>query len=122
MGEFDEGFRSRVSCALHYPSLDEKGRWEIWSNFIASLRDQGEDLNREDLKAKLDVLARHKLNGRQIRNTINTARQLAKYKRESLAYNHIDQAIDVANDFEEYVIKTHGHSDEERVRSQGTRY
>jgi SpoVK/Ycf46/Vps4 family AAA+-type ATPase len=122
VGTFDEAFKSRVQLAMHYPSLDEKGRWEIWRNFMNVLRDDGEHVNYEELKDKLDVLARHKLNGRQIRNTINTARQLARYRKERLAYSHFDQAIDVANEFEEYVVKTHGHDDEEWVRSQRTRY
>jgi SpoVK/Ycf46/Vps4 family AAA+-type ATPase len=119
---FDEAFKSRVQLAMHYPALDEPGRWEIWRNFVNVLKDEGENVNYEELKGKLDVLARHKLNGRQIRNTINTARQLAKYRKEKLAYSHFEQAIDVTNEFEEYVVKTHDHDDEEWVRSQRTRY
>lgn len=122
VGMFDEAFKSRVQLALHYPPLDEKGRWEIWRNFINALKDEGEKVNTEELKDKIDVLAKHKLNGRQIRNIINTARQLAKYRKDTLSYSHIDQALDVANEFEEYVLKTHGHSDEEYAREQGTRF
>jgi SpoVK/Ycf46/Vps4 family AAA+-type ATPase len=122
VGTFDEAFKSRVQLAMHYPSLDEKGRWEIWRNFINSLKEEGEDINHEELKEKTDVLARHKLNGRQIRNTVNTARQLARFRKETVSYAHFDQAIDVANEFEEYVVKTHGHTDEEWNREQRTRY
>ena len=76
----------------------------------------------EELEYKLEALATHDINGRQIRNTINTARQLAWYKKEKLMYSHFDLALDVANEFEEYVVKTHGHTAEEWARSQRTRY
>jgi hypothetical protein len=111
-----------VQLALHYPPLEERGRWEIWRNFINALKDEGEKVNTEELKDKIDVLAKHTLNGRQIRNIINTARQLAKYKGDTLSYSHLDQAIDVANEFEEYVLKTQGHSDEEYARDLGMRF
>lgn len=122
VGTFDEAFKSRVQLAMHYPSLDPKGRWEIWRNFIHSLNDTGEAVKLEELTDKTDILAQHNLNGRQIRNAVKTAQQLALYKREPLEYRHLEQAIDVINEFEEYVVKAHGHSDEEWVRAQRTRY
>jgi SpoVK/Ycf46/Vps4 family AAA+-type ATPase len=121
IGTFDEAFKSRVQLALNYPMLDEKGRWEIWRNFLTSLKENGENINFEDVKEKLDILARHSLNGRQIRNAINTARQLARYKGEQLRYAHVDQAVGVVNEFENYVKKVHGHSDEDYAREQGLR-
>jgi hypothetical protein len=122
VGMFDEAFMSRVQLAMHYPALDEAGRFEIWDNFLQTLNTGMEDVNHDELKHKLNVLARHPLNGRQIRNTVNTARQLAHYKKERLAYCHFAQAIEVAKEFEEYVEKTHGHTNEEWMRSQKARY
>jgi SpoVK/Ycf46/Vps4 family AAA+-type ATPase len=122
VGTFDEAFKSRVQLAMHYPDLDNDGRFEIWNNLVGALKDEGEAINFDEIKGKLNVLARHRLNGRQIRNTINTARQLAKYKKETLAYSHFDQAVDVANDFEKYLVDARGHTDEEWARSQGTRH
>ena len=122
VGTFDEAFKSRVQLALHYPPLEELGRWEIWNNFINALKDDGESINYKELQVKRDILAKHKLNGRQIRNTINTARQVAKYKGEMMSFSHIDQAIEVVNEFEEYVVNTHGHTDDEYARSSGARY
>jgi SpoVK/Ycf46/Vps4 family AAA+-type ATPase len=121
IGTFDEAFKSRVQLALHYPTLDRDGRWEVWRNFAQSLEENGEDINFDEIKKKLDILARHSLNGRQIRNTINTARQLARYKGERLRYAHVDQAIGVVNEFEKYVTDVHGHDDEEYAREQGLR-
>lgn len=83
--------------------------------------DQDEKLKYQGLKDQLDALARHKLNGRQIRNIINTARQLARYKKESLAYTHVEQALDVVNEFEKYVSDMRGYTDDEYAKSQGHR-
>ncbi|KAI4681791.1 uncharacterized protein J4E84_007387 [Alternaria hordeiaustralica] len=121
IGTFDEAFKSRIQLALHYPPLNRDGRWEVWRNFVKSLSEAGENINTEEITNKLDILARHKLNGRQIRNTINTARQLARYKKDSLRYAHVDQAVRVVNEFEKYVTDVHGHDDEEYARDQGLR-
>jgi len=121
IGTFDEAFKSRIQLALHYPPLNRDGRWGVWRNLVRSLSEAGEDINTEEITNKLDILARHKLNGRQIRNTINTARQLARYKKDSLRYAHVDQAVRVVNEFEKYVTDIHGHDDEEYARDQGLR-
>ncbi|KAI4950396.1 hypothetical protein J4E91_004278 [Alternaria rosae] len=121
IGTFDEAFKSRIQLALHYLPLNKEGRWEVWRNFVQSLSETGEIANKEEITRKLDVLARYKLNGRQIRNAINTARQLAQYKKEYLRYTHVDQAIRVVNEFEKYVADIHGHDDEEYARDQGLR-
>lgn len=122
VGTFDEAFKSRVQLAMHYPSLEKDGRLEIWNTFIKDLRKNTDEVNYDGLMDRIDILARHKLNGRQIRNTVKTARQLAYFRKEKLEYSHFEVAIGVANEFEEYVEKTHGHTDEEWVRSQRTRY
>jgi hypothetical protein len=61
------------------------------------------------------------LNGRQIRNFVWTARELAKYRKERLEYTHLEQVIEIANEFEEYLENTQGHTDEVYARTQGTR-
>jgi SpoVK/Ycf46/Vps4 family AAA+-type ATPase len=121
IGTFDEAFKSRVQLALHYPPLNDKAREEIWHNFMRSLFAEGENVDFEELNEKLYVLAKHKLNGRQIRNTISTARQLAQYRKEKLRFVHMNQALQVVDEFEKYVTDVHGHSDEEYARDLGTR-
>jgi SpoVK/Ycf46/Vps4 family AAA+-type ATPase len=120
IGTFDEAFKSRVQLALHYPPLDYAGREGVWRNFAKSLLESDEDIDHEGIKDKLDVLAKHNLNGRQIRNTINTARQLATYYKQTLRYSHVDKAVRVVNDFEKYVSDTRG-PDEEYAQEQGWR-
>lgn len=45
-------------------------------------------------------LARHDLNGRQIKNTVRTAQALAVNKGEPLAMKHIRQVLDVHMSFD----------------------
>lgn len=114
VGTFDEAFKSRIQLAMHYPVLGEAERWTIWAKIIDSLNG---DVDRQELKRSRDKLARCPLNGRQIRNTIKTAKQLALYEKVPLGYGHIDSAIKVADEFETYVQKSHGgETDEERAR------
>lgn len=136
MGIFDEAFKSRVQLALHYPPLDAKGRWQIWNNFFRLLErkessadtrfshtvlEEGEDVNIEELRDKIDVLAKEKLNGRQIRNAITAARQLARFRNKPLGYTHLDQTIRVVDEFESYVEKTQGNKAGDYARATGIR-
>ncbi|KAI1739152.1 AAA family ATPase [Xylaria scruposa] len=138
VGIFDEAFKSRVQLTLHYPPLDAKGRWQIWDNFIRLLQKQqeqattqasnrntgladGEQVNTEELRDKIDVLAKENLNGRQIRNAITSARRLARFRNKPLSYTHLDQTIRVVDEFEKYVEKTHGHSARDYARATGVR-
>ncbi|KAI1752740.1 P-loop containing nucleoside triphosphate hydrolase protein [Xylaria castorea] len=138
VGIFDEAFKSRVQLTLHYPPLDTKGRWQIWDNFIRLLQKQqeqaitqesnrntgladGERVNTEELRDKIDVLAKENLNGRQIRNAITSARQLARFRDKPLSYTHLDQTIRVVNEFEKYVEKMHGHNARDYARATGVR-
>lgn len=83
--------------------------------------DGDERLNIKQLNEKVDILARHPLNGRQIRNVINNARHLARFKERVLAYSHICETLDIATEFEEYLTRTRGHTDEEYAKAEGIR-
>ena len=123
VGTFDEAFKSRLQLALHYENLKEDDRRKIWENFIKrlkSLEETGVDF--DDLDTHVDALAKHKLNGRQIRNAITTARQLALYEEKDLDYNHLQQVIKVALKFDKYTTKMQGdRTDDEIMRSEGIR-
>ncbi|KAH7370954.1 AAA family ATPase [Rhexocercosporidium sp. MPI-PUGE-AT-0058] len=120
VGTFDEAFKSRIQLAIHYPALEEKGRWEIWSNFINSLDKATAKV--DELKLKVDLLSRSKLNGRQIRNTVKTAMQLAEFRKEILDYTHFERVLEVADEFEKYIDETHGGAtDDEFAKAQNIR-
>jgi hypothetical protein len=70
---FDDAFQSRIHIALRYDSLDHKAKKTIFKIFIERVR----ILEKIDLmpfsEEDFNVLARHDLNGRQIKNTVRTA-------------------------------------------------
>lgn len=121
VGIFDEAFKSRIQVALHYENLDRSSRKRIWQNFIDMLEEDEEDVNFDEIKLHLDELAGKELNGRQIRNVLTTARQLAIFNNERLDWEHLEQALSVSSDFSAYLKKVQGHTDDQRARDIGIR-
>ena len=121
IGIFDEAFKSRIQVALHYENLNRSARKKIWQNFLDMLEEDEEDVNFDEIKFRLDDLAGKELNGRQIRNVLTTARQLAMFKKERLDYGHLEQALSVSSDFTNYLKRVQGHTDDERMRDTALR-
>ncbi|OCL11062.1 P-loop containing nucleoside triphosphate hydrolase protein [Glonium stellatum] len=121
VGTFDEAFKSRIQVALHYPTLDRISQKKIWQNFFDMLRIDEEDVNLDELSRHMDELADQEMNGRQIRNALTTARQLALFKKQTLDWEHLEQAIKTARDFNRYLKGVHGHTDEQWAREQKMR-
>ncbi|KAH6631402.1 hypothetical protein F5144DRAFT_216528 [Chaetomium tenue] len=108
---FDDAFQSRIHIALRYDSLDHRAKKAIFKIFIERVRVL-EKINlmpftEEDYTA----LARHELNGRQIKNTVRTAQALAVNKGEPLAMTHIRQVLDVQTNFERDLKGGPGYQD-----------
>jgi len=124
VGTFDEAFKSRMQLAVHYPTPGEPECRKFWLNFINAFEESHAAISVPELRWEVDELAKQDLNGRQIRNTIKTARQLAAHKgHHVLEVTHLKHVIDVATDFERYIVATRGHTDEQwaaatRVRAQ----
>ncbi|OAL57158.1 P-loop containing nucleoside triphosphate hydrolase protein [Pyrenochaeta sp. DS3sAY3a] len=121
VGIFDEAFRSRIHIALHYEDLKPRARKQIWLNFLTRLEDSDEGGGVEEIKARVDELARHQLNGREIRNAISTARQLASYEGKTMGWEHVELAITTADKFGTYLRNVHGHTDLEWAKEKGER-
>ena len=58
------------------------------------------------------------MNGRQIRNAVTTARQLARFRKTKLRYAHLKQAIGVSQKFEDYVREVKGGQDDDEIAEQ----
>ncbi|KAI0972612.1 hypothetical protein F4678DRAFT_460182 [Xylaria arbuscula] len=121
VGTFDEAFKSRIQLALHYPPLDAPSRRKIWRNFLDILTADNENMDVDDIVAHMDKLSSYEMNGRQIRNALTTARQLALFEQETLDWDRIKDSIEVANDFNRYLVDVHGHTEEQWSRENNLR-
>jgi len=121
VGTFDEAFKSRIQVSLHYEDLTKKARQTIWNNFIVMLEEAGEDVNISDLESHLEEIASEEMNGRQIRNAMTTARQLALHRKERLHWEHLDQVLKTAREFNRYLKNVQGHTDKQWAREQRLR-
>jgi hypothetical protein len=123
VGTFDEAFKSRIQLALHYENLTRNQRRTIWENFIKRLEHiEKDNVNARNLREYLDELAAHDMNGRQIRNALTTARQLALYKGKQMDYSLLKHAITVSSKFDQYLRNVkHNFSDDELAREGGVR-
>ena len=107
VGTFDEAFKSRIQLALRYEKLRDDQRKQIWRNFLNRLRNLGEaeKIDFHDVVHHLDELAAYPMNGREIRNSITTGRQLARFMKEKMTYSHLKRAIGVAEKFDKYLAE-----------------
>lgn len=123
IGVFDEAFKSRIQLALHYPTLGPYQRLRIWENFIDRLESfQDSSVDIADLRDHLEELKEERMNGRQIRNAITTARQYAEWKRTTLTYEHLKDVIEVSGRFDKYLDKLNGgFSQDQLAEDEGIR-
>lgn len=116
VGIFDEAFKSRIQVSLHYEDHTASARKAIWKNFINILESSSANANIGELEDHLDELAQEEMNGRQIRNAMTTARQLALHQKERLDWTHLEQALSTAKEFDRYLKVQGGHSDKQWAR------
>ncbi|KAI0813925.1 hypothetical protein GGR55DRAFT_487166 [Xylaria sp. FL0064] len=140
VGTFDEAFRSRIQLTLRYENLNQNQRYKIWENFVRRLETlesskaalasstsptrgiSGYGFDFRDIRAHIPELAERNLNGREIRNAISTARQLAMYKKEPMNYKHLERVIKETSKFEAYITELNrGFSSDEILKDKGER-
>jgi len=149
VGTFDEAFKSRIQLSLHYENLDRSQRMKIWKNFLNRLKSLEEESNKvkavleplpetsrkrkreednaqgidyDDIDCYLAELADQEMNGRQIRNAITTARQLAKFKNVKMSHTHLMHVIKVSSRFDKYLQKIqNNYTDDQVARGEGFR-
>ncbi|PYI06177.1 P-loop containing nucleoside triphosphate hydrolase protein [Aspergillus sclerotiicarbonarius CBS 121057] len=106
VGTFDEAFKSRIQLSLNYPPLTLPQRRKIWLNLINRLKRLNQpNIDFEDVECYIPELAEKDMNGRQIRNSITTARQLAKFKGRNMSYEDLKHVIGVASEFDQYLFE-----------------
>ena len=105
VGTLDEAFKSRIQLALQYDNPMEHQRKQIWRNFFQNLRDLEEEKNIDfdDIMLNMDDLSGYPMNGRQIRNSITSARKLARFRQKKMTFTHLRHAITMAEKFDGYL-------------------
>ncbi|KAI1300902.1 hypothetical protein F5Y03DRAFT_363254 [Xylaria venustula] len=125
VGTFDEGFRSRIQLAIHYPKLEQPERRKVWDNFVNRLGSDPiatVDIDIRNLHTNLTELSKFELNGREIRNAINVARPLAKSEGQKVDFESLKKVIKVQQKFYTYMKNMNeGLDDEEVAREEGKR-
>lgn len=97
VSSFDSAFQSRIHVTINYPSLDQTSRRKIWQTFV---RPEGVDLQHRSTitNSELNELAEMRLNGREIKNIVKTARLLANKKNTGLSLGHIKTVLRIKQD------------------------
>ena len=97
---FDDAFQSRIHVALRYGELTTKAKRSVWKMFLDKVAQKDGVETTAFKEADYDKLARHHLNGRQIKNAVRTAQALAVNEKKALDMGHIAQVLEVAETFE----------------------
>jgi SpoVK/Ycf46/Vps4 family AAA+-type ATPase len=85
--EIDRAFQSRIDMHLQYPDLDEKVRYAVWRNFLATSK-RKVAITEEEIR----TLSMVPLNGRQIKSIMKQAMLLAaRAKDTSLRLEHVQR-------------------------------
>jgi AAA+ superfamily predicted ATPase len=93
---FDQAMKSRIHLALSYKPPEEEMRRLIWTQTLKSIPTEELDM---DFEAIEDLILQE-LNGREITNSINTARTLSRFDSQPLQLKHIQTVLDVKKEFD----------------------
>lgn len=95
---FDDAFKSRIHVPLKYDELPAESRLKVWKNFLENADiEGGVNIDEDGYRS----LAEGRLNGRQIKNVVRTAKSLAAYKRRRLDCAQLQQVMEIQMAFEE---------------------
>lgn len=130
VGQIDDAFISRVHVAFEYKRLDKSAREKIWKNFFQKLgRERPDDIEIEKSARKYALDCDLELNGREIRNAIQTAIALAaaeaRDKRKTaivVTERIITRVLDMSKSFHDYVYKIRQEDEADRSAARGDRY
>ncbi|KAI2466558.1 P-loop containing nucleoside triphosphate hydrolase protein [Annulohypoxylon bovei var. microspora] len=92
---FDDGFKSRIHVPIRYTDLTFASRLQIWRTLCRRVPG-GVDVDEQGLES----LARHDMNGRQIKNIIKAAESLAAFDGVKVDLTQIEQVAKIQNAFE----------------------
>ena len=85
----DAAFQSRIHISMAYSELSVSSRRQVWSDFLSGGGSKTHGFSDGDL----DILAEYKMNGREIKNVLKTARLLASKKEQRLGISHVNSVL-----------------------------
>jgi hypothetical protein len=91
----DSAFFSRISVALKFADAGEDKRRQIWSNLLNAAQIENVDAA---------ALAKHDINGRQIKNAIRLSQTLAKADGNPVTVDYIERTIRMTENFKREVM------------------
>ncbi|KAL2811668.1 hypothetical protein BJX63DRAFT_271422 [Aspergillus granulosus] len=97
---FDDAFQSRIHVALRYGDLTTKAKRSVWKMFLEKVQAMDGVQTAKFTDKDYDLLSRHNLNGRQIKNSVRTAQALAVNEKTPLSMEHIKRVLGVAETFD----------------------
>lgn len=137
VGQIDDAFVSRIHVAIGYPTLDAETRKKIWNGFFLKLireRAGKVQIAPDAKKWVLDTTSKGQaeLNGRDIRNALQTAITLAEFEcEEDPDYNpslaivvskeHFQKVLEMSNKFHSYVTSIRREDERRRASGRGDR-
>jgi hypothetical protein len=98
----DEAFESRISYPLRFHELRRDDRYQIWTDFIQNMKIL--PAHKTNLLNEVGRWSEAEINGRQIRNVILMAENIAASdeKHPRLMPHHIDDLLNVTIEFSDY--------------------
>lgn len=137
VGQIDDAFISRVHVAIGYNALNAETRKKIWHGFFQKLARERAGKIQIALDAKKWVLettgeGQAQLNGRDIRNALQTAITLAKFESEEdadyspemvivVTKDHFQRVLEMSNKFHNYVTSIRREDERRRAQGRGDR-
>lgn len=103
ISSFDPAAQSRIHLALKYPPLDKKQKREIFDNFLFQLKDGGVDDYESIMTLIGEQVSQQKLNGRQIRNIVSSAKALADVESRPVNQKDFEIMIDATLEFQDQI-------------------
>ncbi|KAI1460706.1 P-loop containing nucleoside triphosphate hydrolase protein [Annulohypoxylon moriforme] len=100
---FDDGFKSRIHVPIRYTDLSLASRLQIWRTLCGRVPG-GVDVDEDGLES----LARHDMNGRQIKNIIKAAESLAAFDGVKVDLKQMEQVARIQNAFEKDLTSVGG--------------
>lgn len=101
----DPAFQSRIQVAIGYSELTKKQRQAIWGSLLNSGLINPAERDKAIIRDHIEQLAEHRLNGRQIRNTLKLSAFMAaanSISERRVQLKHIEEVLRDAVHFQEY--------------------